>query len=298
MKYSNSYLQSYKNCPLQCYLTYEVGLKKIEDEAEEHHLRFGSAMHEGLKHIYLGDSLDSAKSAFKEAYPTQLNPDDHAKTQVNGLVALDGYVKRWALEDTKWKVVSVEERESFDYGQDEQFSVKLDLVMENKEYGGVYGFDHKVVGGTNSTLSYDFWGQFEPNSQISKYVSFIKSKHGDCSGFYINAIGMGHRLRAYKGEPAGFWVRYERQMFNRNVSQLDVEQADTSYWIKRIEESKQLGHWGYNTSQCKFCSFKPICSAGWVWPTDAELIEINYTRQGSPQETTKETKSCQAESSS
>ena len=60
MKYSNSFISSYKVCPLQCYLHYEVGLKKIEDEAAEHHVRYGAAIHEGLKHIYLGDTLETS----------------------------------------------------------------------------------------------------------------------------------------------------------------------------------------------------------------------------------------------
>lgn len=281
MKYSNSYIQSYKTCPLQCYLRYEVGLKKIEDEAAEHHVNWGAAIHEGLKHIYLGDNLESSIDSFKSFYPTQLDPNDHAKTQENGVKVLEGYVKRWSAEDrSKWRIVSIEERESFDYGQEDAFSVKPDLIMENIQFGGIYGLDHKTVGGKNANLSYDFWARFDPNSQITKYVSFIKSKYGDCSGFYINAIGVGFRQRAYKGEPAGFWMRFERQMFNRNESQLDVEKSDTSYWIDRIEHSRQTNQWGQNTDSCKYCSFKSLCAPGWRWKEDSkgdnELILINF----------------------
>lgn len=292
MNYSNSQLQSFKLCPLSYYLRYEVGLKKIEDEGTEHHVNYGSAIHEGLKRIYLGESLEASLKAFKDAYPTQLDSNDNAKTQANGVTLLTAYVKRWSEEDKKWRVVSVEEREGFDYGQVDAFSVKPDLIMENIAFGGIYGFDHKTVGGKNATLSYEFWGRFDPNSQISKYISFIKSKYGDCSGFYINAIGLGFRQRMYKGEPAGFWYRFERQMFNRNSSQLQVEQEDTKYWIERIEQSRATGQFGMNTESCRWCTYKPICSAGWRWPQDQELIEIQYARiEGKP----KENSTCQTE---
>jgi len=291
MRYSNSYIQSYKACPLQCFLKYEVGLEKVVEEVGEHHLAYGRAMHEGLKHLYLQDTLKSAQDAFLAAYPKQLDPEDKAKTREQGTQVLERYVKFWAEEDKKWRVLSVEEKETFDYVE-EGFTVKLDLVMENKAYGGIYGFDHKVVGGRRATLSFDFWNEFEPNSQITKYVSFIQSKHGECSGFYINALGMGFRSRAYKGEPAGFWTRFERQMFNRNQSQLDLEQRDTVYWITRIEDSKRTNLWGYNTSSCKFCHYRPICQAGWSWPEDQELITIQYLKtpkQPAPQVSEKET---------
>ena len=181
-------------------------------------------------------------------------------------------MKRGVVEDKKWRIVSVEERDEFDYGQEDAFSVKPDLILENIEFGGIYGLDHKTVGGSNATLSYDFWGRFDPNSQITKYVSFIKSKYGDCSGFYINAIGLGFRQRVYKGEPAGFWYRFERQMFNRNESQLEQEKLDTRYWINRIEQSKRDNEWGANTDSCKFCSYKTICAPGWILPSYPEFI--------------------------
>lgn len=242
-------------------------------------------MHEALRLIYLGDSLEKAKDVFKVNYPVQLDEMDKAKTQANGLTTLDEYVKRWHEEDKKWKVLAVEEKEVFDY-VDEGFTIVLDLVVENKEYGGVYGFDHKVVGGKKATLTLDFWSQFELNSQITKYTSFVKSKWGDCSGFYINAIGMRWLDKKYKDSPAGFNVRFGRMMYNRNIDQLAIEQADTEYWINRIEADKRAEYWGMNTESCRYCQYREICLAGWRYPEDKELIEINY--KVSPRATEKE----------
>ena len=275
MHYSNSYIASYKECPLRCHLTYDIRLEKIEKGTSEHHLQYGRAMHEALKKIYLGSSLESAVDSFKESYPIQLDETDKAKTQINGIKCLEEYVKQWSTEDKKWKVISVEEKETFDYVED-GFTVVLDLVVENKEHGGIYGFDHKIVGGKRATLSLDFWGQFDLNSQITKYYSFIKSKYGDCSGFYINAIGMRWLERKYKDSPVGLNFRFGRMMYSRNIDQLAIEQADTEYWINRIEADKRSNYWGMNTDSCKFCQYREICLAGWRWPTDKELIEINY----------------------
>lgn len=274
--YSHSRLQAYKACPLSCFFKYEVGLEKDEDEKSEHHLVYGRAIHEALKLLYLGDTLEASKKKFLEVYPKNLDEEDKAKTVEHGPIILERYAEKWKHEDKRWRVVACEEKDGFQYAEEESFTVVLDLVWENIEHGGIYGVDHKVVGGKKATLSYDFWNQFEPNSQVTKYASYIRQKYGDCSGFYINAIGCGYRSRAYKGEPAGFWTRFERQMFNRNASQMEREEADTEEWIRRIEDSRARGAWPMNTDACRFCQYRPICSAGWTWEHDQELITIQY----------------------
>lgn len=267
--YSHSQLDSYKKCPLWYYHEHEVGLRKRTDESSEHHLRFGEAIHAALRHLYLGDSLESAKRVFLETYPVQLDAGDLAKTRENGIVALAAYALHWREEDAKWKVLSCEQADSREDGH----VVHLDLVMESLEHGGVYGYDHKTTG---KYLNSDYWLQFNPNSQITQYAKFIKERYGECDGFYINALSFRFRQHAYKNEPAGFWYAFERQMFNRNEDQLAIEQASESDWIADIERSRQTGIWRLNTNSCRFCSYRPICAAGWSWPTDQELIEVQY----------------------
>lgn len=269
--YSHSQLDSYKECPLRYFYEYEVGLRKRGDESADHHLRFGEAIHEGLRRLYLGDTLRSAQEAFLATYPVQLDPTDLAKTRENGVVTLAAYARRWAEEDRKWKVLSCEKADSRDDGH----VVHLDLVMENVDIGGIYGFDHKTTG---KYLNADFWSQFNPNSQITQYVKFIKERYGDCDGFYINALGFRFRQHAYKGEPAGFWHSFERQMFNRNEEQLAIEHQSERDWIADIERSRATGIWRINTNSCRFCSYRAICGAGWSYPMDGELIEVQYRR--------------------
>src|SRR5215813_795766 len=267
--YSNSYLQRFKGCPLSCRYHYELKLRPLEDMASSHHMIYSSAFHEGLRHLYLGDTLQSAQQAFAEGYPNQLDPLDEAKTQPNGIRALAMYASRWKEEDRKWEVLQCEQMDQ----QDSGFVVKLDLVMRHRETEQVFGWDHKTTG---AYLNYAWWAQFEPNSQITEYVRFIRERYGWCDGFIVNAISFRYRQRAYKGEPAGFWCAFERQTFNRNQQQLDQELASRDYWIDRVEHAKASGLWGLNTQQCRFCEYKPICQAGWSWPEDEELIRIQY----------------------
>ena len=129
--YSNSYIQDYKTCPWKCFLRNEVRLEPQEEGTSEHHLAFGRAMHEALSLLYKGDSLEAIITAFKKEYPRQLDESDKAKTQENGVFALKKYVDRWREEDKKWRVISCETKERFEYGDEDAFTVKLDLVMEN-----------------------------------------------------------------------------------------------------------------------------------------------------------------------
>lgn len=290
---SISGIQKFKNCPLSYKLHSIVGLRKIEDEAADHHRIFGAAMHKAMEVIYRARlSYDAerrearpivtpglaslAKKAFLDAYPRQLDPADNAKTRETGVYAIDSYLRKYATEDARrWRILAVESPERYDNG----FITHLDMVAENLETGGVYGFDFKH---TKKELKYTFWRQFEPNSQIARYADFIASKYGSCEGFYIRATQFGYRSRKSVNGPAGFYVNHEAQLFNVNQDKIDMERASSRYWqrlIKRLSEDERLGLltvWGMNTDHCQWCQYRPICSNGWTWEQDRELILNRY----------------------
>jgi len=269
--YSHSFLERYKSCPLSCYYHNILKLRKRDEGAESHHLAYSRAFHEALRHLYLGSSLREAQDAFLENYSRQLDESDLAKTRQHGLTCLVEYAKRWSEEDRKYRILEVETLDA----QEDGFIVKLDLVLQSIDTEQIFPVDHKVTG---AYLNYDWWARFEPNSQIVEYVRYTKEKYGYCDGFIVNAIGIRYRQKAYKGEPAGVWFAFERQVFNVNQRQMEVDIASRNYWIDRVEESKLSNHWGMNTSQCKFCSYRDLCKAGWFYPEDEELIDINYRR--------------------
>ena len=266
--YSNSQLQTYKSCPLQWRFYWDLGLRKVDgDGSEEHHLRYGNAIHKGLEVVYSGGTLRVAQQAFLDAYPVQLDLNDKAKTRQNGITALADYVHHWREEDKQWKVLEIETR------SDDPWSVKPDLVVENLIHGGIYLVDHKTTG---QYLNYAYWERFQPNSQITHYLDYGIAKWGAIEGFIINAISFKFRERAYKGEPAGFWSKFERQTFNRRAEQLGYERQSRAAWIADLERSRASSFYRTNTDACYRCQYKSLCGPGWTWEDDRELVEIQF----------------------
>lgn len=285
MNPSVSTTQIFKSCPLAYKLHCIVGLRKVQDESADHHLIFGKSWHSALEVVYRAKMecdqsrkpftlttalMKEAKAAFIKGYPRQLDLNDHAKTQESALFALDDYFRKFGTEDKQcWRILAVESPEMYDGG----FITHLDMVAEDLQHSGVYGFDFKT---TKKALSYDFWSRFEPNSQIARYTDFIKSKYGSCEGFYIRATQFGYRSRAYRGEPAGFYVKHEAQLFNVNEDKIRMERESSAYWLRAIADATDDGIFGMNTDHCTWCAYRPICVAGWSWPEDAPLITNQY----------------------
>lgn len=283
--YSNSYIRRYQLCPLSCYYDYELKLRKREEGSERHHMAFSKAFHAGVEVLYraqlngtlkplkpLEPIINEAVKAFREGYPRQLDEWDLAKTQPHGVLALVDYAKRWCREDQqKYRMLAVE---TMDH-QEDGFVVKLDRVVQDIETGQIFGVDTKVTG---KYINFDFWRQFEPNSQIVEYSRYVEQKFGFCDGFIIDAVSVRHRQRASKDGPAGPWWKFERQTFKVNEQQMSKDLESRQFWADRIEHSKATGQWGLNTGACYFCEYRDLCKAGWFWPEDEELIEINYHR--------------------
>ncbi|UOF78245.1 pD-(D/E)xk nuclease superfamily [Caudoviricetes sp.] len=275
----NSSLQTFKECAYRYQLKYVEGYEKIEKGAEVHHANFGSAIHKGLEIHYKGGSDYEAIESFKKEYPSQLDPEDLAKTQENGIILLGEYCKRWNGEDSKFEVVAVELKDSFVVNGIE-YVVKVDMVIRRKDTGELYIVDHKTTG---KSLDYNYWNSFDPSSQITGYCAWAKQKYGQCSGLYINAISFGYRKRAYKGEPAGFHCDFGRQMFNRNQRQIEAWGKDLRGWADKLNEARDKNLWLKNMGACRFCSYRPICMAEWNLEEDRELIELQY-QKGNPLE--------------
>lgn len=291
-RHSDSSLSLYRSCPLKYRLARIEGLQSLQP-GSRHDLDYGKAVDAALNTLYSPNgTVKTAQEAFAEAYPADEYPTElprwsQGKSFANGLAAIAGYARRWYEDDQHWDVVRVQELESTgesEYGR----VVRLDLVVRDKRDGLIYGCDNKSTG---KYLDSSYWTQFEPHSQIRSYALHLKQQYGSYGGFYINAISFRHRAKAYtprKGPqkgvplPAGDWFDFARVCFNPNSECLALEAANTAYWINRIEQDTALGIFGYNTAECHRggieCEFWKICSAGWTWPGDEEIIS-NYYRQ-------------------
>lgn len=259
--YDNSQLQTFKDCPERYRLKYVEQLRKRDSAQEEHDREYGSAIHKGLEVIYNRGTLKEAQDAFAKMYPLQLNEEDKAKTLENGLTLLADYVEHYKAEDTQFEVLQNEKKDEFELAPGVPFIVKVDLVV--KKQGCIYALDHKT---TKKSFGWDYWGQYDPNPQITAQTAYVQARFGECSGVIINALSFGFRTRAYKGEPAGFHCSFQRQLFNRNKQQVDAWKKDQLKWIKKFDIERALeaeasdgGVWTKNEGQCRFCSYKESC---------------------------------------
>ena len=273
MKLSNSRLNSFRSCPRKFFYEYICEIEPITEGETEHDRSFGAAIHIGLENLYRGNTMEESLKGFCDAYPVQLNEDDPAKTQENGKKLLGAYWQQYQPKMKAWKILAIETLDEYEPVEGVTFRVKLDMIAESKDYGGVYGFDFKTTG---KKLDYRYWSQFNPNAQISTYFDYIAKKYGACSGFYIDAMSFGYRKNKYKGEPAGFHYQLDRQLMTQTKDQLDDWRNSEHRWAKLLHESIEASEYPMNTLSCKFCSYRQICAAGWNWESDKDLIMSQY----------------------
>ncbi len=294
MRFSNSSLSLYRSCPLKYALTYEAHLVPLQPPVT-HDLRYGQAVASAMEALYGKDgSVTKARAAFAATYPETEFPDplpfwSQGKSFSNAMQALKSYAQKWRDEDQYWEVLEVENLETMeDDAAGGSKVVRLDLVVKDTRDGQIYGVDTKSTG---KYLDTNYWANYEPHSQIRTYTQYITDKYGYCGGFVINAISFKHRSKSVtprkgpnKGilQPAGFWHEFGRMTFNPNSACLKLEQDNIAYWVGRIKADKESRQWGYNTDQCHRggveCEYYKLCSAGYSWPDDDELI-LGYYRQ-------------------
>lgn len=292
-RYSHSMLALYRLCPLRFRLAYEERLTPLQPESR-HDMDFGNAWDAGLTAWYRDGNASKALDAFAAEYPESRYPsvlpvNSQGKTFSNGLAGLAAYIKRWQEEDAHWTVLQVQEKDTNDANDR---ILKQDIVVRDDRDGQVYGIDNKTTG---SYLDNKYWSRYEPNSQVRMYTDRLNERYeGNCGGFIINAASFKHRSRAYtprtgpdKGvqQPAGDWHSFARMTFNPTANAIGLERDSAAYWVSRIEADRESGQWGYNDQSChaygRECEFYSICSVGYSWPQDAELI-ANYYRQQCP----------------
>lgn len=291
-RYSYSQISTYASCPTLYKFRYEDQLVQISES--EHDLRFGRAWDMAMNAHYSGQGIVHAKSAFIESYPESEYPTvlpswSTGKSFQSGLDGIQEYIERWQEDDQWWEVVSVQSRDKHDTDDGDARTVVLDLVIRDKRDGLIYGVDNKSTG---KYLDKDFWLQFDPHSQIRQYVDHLQGKYGEVGGFYVNAASFKHRTKAYtprtgpdKGIqlPAGDWRNFARMCFNPNSEAIQAERDNFTSWVRKIELDRKAGMWGYNTNYCKrgpiICPYYQICSSGYQWPRDRELIDSHYRQR-------------------
>jgi len=259
MQIDYSQLQTFIDCPHKYHNKFILNLAKIQEGAESLDKLFGKAVHLALELLYKGKPLVEAKNAFRESYLVELGTEK-AKTPANGERLIEAYWNYWQkpvseLSDTNLETVSVEVVDKFNITEEIEYIVKIDRVVKNN--AGIWCMDHKS---TRKTL-YSFFNKFSPNMQVSGYCAYAKQKFGQCSGFIPNALKVGYRERAYKGEPAGFHCAFERDIVNRDDQQLRAFRDNVLWWCANLKYATTSGVMPRNENNCGYCQYRDLCNS-------------------------------------
>ena len=247
-------LSTFLTCPERYKLKFVDQLQKIKEDERDAPRQFGGAIHAALEAHYTNQTDVLSNAVFMTAYPSVLDPNDLARTPANGVILLSAYYQHYALQDSQWKVLAVEQVLESDIGWSSPWQSKHDLIVETQ--GGIWGVEHKT---TAKPLIEQYWRQFEPNSQLSGQTYALQQKYGQCSGIILNAIKLGHRQRMYRGEPAGFHYEFQRQIFNRTPAQVEDWKQRTLTSLKRLKATIASSSWEKNEGACLFCEYRELC---------------------------------------
>lgn len=239
-------------CPERYRLRYLEKIRKIKEGDIEAPKRFGEAIHAALECKYTKQPLESALAAFAQIYPASLDPMDLSRTPETGAALIRAYWNHYE-EDASFEILDVEKVLEHPLNGF-KWQAKVDAVVRTA--GGIWGLEHKTTG---KTFSEFYWKSFEPNSQLSGQSWLIQKAYGQCSGIIVNALKMGFRKRAYKGEVAGFHYDFQRQRFNRTPQQIQDWMARMTKTMQRIESLEPTDVWEKHEGQCGWCEYRELC---------------------------------------
>lgn len=253
-----SQLSTFNGCPFKFHLN-EKGWKKQEDGEETIARDFGIAFHSALEAYYAPNgTLATAIEVFKTAMEG-VTTEKKEYSAESGVMALEAYAEWYKEQDKDWRVIATELKDDVETlsGKHE---LHIDLVAEHLPSGSIYFWDHKT---TSKAFSPFYWKKFEIDSQMSRYTKYVTNKFGNCAGALINGISVGYRSRMYKGEPAGFHFKFERQIFNRTEQLINMWLESDKQWEEMIAWAKLSGCYPKALgSLCAYCEFYPYCMSG------------------------------------
>lgn len=265
MEIDYSQLECYKACPRKYYNKYKQCLRKQVEDIRDVDTKFGKAIHSGLEEFYKTWTLEPMYAGFLKHFSVNFK-GENVKTVEHGLKALELYYNQYVLQDKDFEILDTEVFDSVILDNGIKYLVKIDLVF--KHMNNVYFMDHKTTG----RLTPHWWDNFDLSSQLTGYTYYTKKKYGQCSGGWVNAINVGFRSRKYKDEPAGFYCKFERDIFNRNKEQIENWERELLIWTDRLTNDKDFPMTTSSCSNYRGCSFKQLC----VSVYDESLMDSMY----------------------
>jgi hypothetical protein len=258
---------------MKYHLTFNEKLKKLTVDERDIDRIFGQYIHSSLEKYY---SLGQRDFISEWADFPELPPEskEFHKTRANGIKLLNEYINHYKAIDSEMEIVDVESVIKIPLTKDVTWVVKLDTVVRLR--GNLYSLEHK----TTKNLSPTYFNSYNPNTQISGQVLGIEHKYGQCSGVLVNVLLSGFRQKAYKGEPAGFHCKFQREVINRDASQLKDFKQNVVKWVDRMLEVKDNPEKVLkNENAChqyRGCQYKEICMTSVGTKLDEQVKEVLY----------------------
>ena len=255
---------------------YNKCIRKIKEDRID--LSFGKLGHKCLELYYKDRKEGKFNERDIEKYLLPFDslveiPNNKVKTQVAGKLAIRKYIETYHLQEKDWEILAVEETYEAEV-KGIRYAFKVDLVIEHR--GNLYCLDHKLSAKKDRKK---FFNGYDLNSQMTGYCYAVMDKFGYCSGFYVNALFVGHRERKYKGEPAGYYCNPERQLFTRYPESFTAFEENVRNIDRKIKDCVRDGIWTRNESNCDWCEFKMLCMA-----FDDEEIQEQFYQTCNPYE--------------
>jgi hypothetical protein len=278
-------LASFRRCPRQYYLRYELGLARVRKAAP---LRFGSAFHCGLELRRSGQSRElaiQAATADYESCPDWAEPQAWAveREQVRALLA--GHFWRYGQDDLEYAAVE----QAFDLplhnpATGARSSVlrvagRIDALVRLSD-GRAAVLESKTAG-EDIAPDGEYWLRLRCDGQISLYVLAARALGFDAATVLYDVTrkptirlrrgetpeAYGERLLADIGERPGFY--FQRREVPRLEDELAAFQAELWQQGRQLLEFRRRARrladpahaWYRNVSRvsCRGCEFAELC---------------------------------------
>ena len=228
----SSMMGTFKSCPTKYKYIYVDGLRraKPDNEAENPHLYFGSALHKAIE-LYHQEGKEAADKVWVEY-------DKRCATAKKNPRIGKSLMRRYA--ENPLEPICLEKDFQFNIGN-HVWQGRFDMIVE---YGGMkMVVDHK-------TTSFGF-DQLKPNDQFTAYYLGAKIYYKDIEGVIVQVLNVSNG-------------KIDRLIINYSEAEIEEWREETKLMLAHITrctnsgvfpKSKTCSYWG------KACQFKILCTS-------------------------------------
>lgn len=270
---SNSEVATWLTCKRKYYYEFDLNLEpRISSGA----LGKGTLLHEGLAVYYEDLQAGNSHKVATEVARTRLQSylsaseyDFETVMEVDRL--LQGY---WNFYqgDPNWEILEVEKGYDLSMTEDYEYSLRLDLLVRERDTGLVVLVDHKTA--------YDFWTEddLDLNPQFPKYIGSLRANGVNVDKAVLNQI----RTRSIKAPTM-------EQLFRRTTCKPSLAKIQNAMREQVISSMEIIQHRALpvevqaansvrllNKTMCKFCNVKSLCLAEYDGGDISVSIETDF----------------------